>query len=237
MEIVLQFSCLPNSDKVDLNGSGGGFLKLSDNEVLFATGTPSGIETDIEINQYAQRNSSLWGKILKLSLEKDKIKVKMYTKGHRNPQGINQIGKRIFAVEHGPMGGDEINEIKEGMNYGWPIQSLGSHYDSKYINKSYSSPYATQHSLLAFLPSIGISYINECPQVYSKYFSPNECLAVSSMREKAIFLVIFKNESILFYEKIQLNSRIRKFFVQDNTIIAVTDFNGIIVGNLNSLSI
>jgi hypothetical protein len=57
------------------------------------------------------------------------------------------------------------------------------------------------------------------------------------MREKAIFLVIFKNESILFYEKIQLNSRIRKFFVQDNTIIAVTDFNGIIVGNLNSLSI
>ncbi|MGY3569509.1 PQQ-dependent sugar dehydrogenase [Vibrio paucivorans] len=50
--------------------------------------------------------------------------------GHRNPQGIAYDAKtqRLWSIEHGPRGGDEINLIKKGANYGWPITSHGKEY-------------------------------------------------------------------------------------------------------------
>jgi len=235
MEIALQFSCLPNSENADLNGTGGGWLKLSNNTVLLSTGTPTMANVGNKINQTAQSDESLWGKILKLNLVNDKMVVEIFSKGHRNPQGIVKIDKSIFAVEHGPMGGDEINIIKTGKNYGWPIQSLGSQYDLEPINKSYIKPIMTEAPLLSFVPSIGASDINKCPKIYTNYYAPNDCLAVSSMRGKAIDFIVYKNERILFTEKMQFKERIRKFFVQENTIVAVTDFEGVIIGNLSKL--
>lgn len=54
----------------------------------------------------------------------------IWSYGHRNPQGISYdaINKRIWAIEHGPRGGDEINLIKAGANYGWPEISYGKEY-------------------------------------------------------------------------------------------------------------
>ena len=50
--------------------------------------------------------------------------------GHRNPQGIFYDKKldRLWSIEHGPRGGDEINLIKPGLNYGWPVISYGKEY-------------------------------------------------------------------------------------------------------------
>ena len=236
MKIALQLSCLPSAENADLNAVGGGWLKLSNNTVLLATGTPTMANVGDKINQTAQSEESLWGKILKLNLVNDKLMVEIFSKGHRNPQGIAQIGKSIFAVEHGPMGGDEINTIKTGKNYGWPIQSLGSQYDLKPINKSYTKPIMTEAPLLSFVPSIGASDINKCPQIYTDYYAPNDCLAVSSMRGKAIDFIVYKNDRVLFTEKMQFKERIRKFFVRENTIVAVTDFEGVIIGNLSKLN-
>jgi hypothetical protein len=233
MEVVLQLSCLPDPSKVDLNGSGGAWLRLSDSEGLLSTGTPTIAHAGNEINQAAQFDNNFWGKVLKLSLVNDRLVVKVFSKGHRNPQGINRIDKSIFAVEHGPMGGDEINLIKEGYNYGWPLQSFGSEYDLGLINKSFDLNVKNQVPLLSFVPSIGISYINNCPKSYADYYAPNNCMAVSSLRGQAIFLIVHNNDRVLFYEKLQFNSRIRRFFVQDDRIIAVTDSEGIIIGRLS----
>lgn len=54
----------------------------------------------------------------------------IWSYGHRNPQGIVFDGKtnRLWLIEHGPRGGDEINLIKRGANYGWPIVSHGKEY-------------------------------------------------------------------------------------------------------------
>ena len=236
MELALQLPCLPNSENADLNASGGAFLKLSSNTALISTGTPTMVaSSDHEINQTAQSDKSLWGKILQLNIANDKLTVEIFSKGHRNPQGLAKIGENIFDVEHGPMGGDEINIIKKSNNYGWPLQSLGSQYDLESINKSYTKPLATKAPLLAFVPSIGISYIDKCPQIYNDYYAPNECLAVSSLRGKAIDFIVHKDGRVLFTEKLQLKERIRKFFVRGNTIVALTDFKGVIVGNLSKL--
>lgn len=54
----------------------------------------------------------------------------IYSYGHRNPQGIafDAVNQRLWAIEHGPRGGDEINLIRPGRNYGWPVISYGKEY-------------------------------------------------------------------------------------------------------------
>lgn len=54
----------------------------------------------------------------------------IYSYGHRNPQGLafDAKNQRLWAIEHGPRGGDEINLIKAANNYGWPVVSFGKEY-------------------------------------------------------------------------------------------------------------
>ncbi|WP_047042589.1 PQQ-dependent sugar dehydrogenase [Vibrio mexicanus] len=54
----------------------------------------------------------------------------IWSYGHRNPQGIiyDEESESLWSIEHGPRGGDEINLIKRGLNYGWPITSHGKEY-------------------------------------------------------------------------------------------------------------
>ena len=54
----------------------------------------------------------------------------LYSIGHRNPQGMAREAStgRIYAIEHGPKGGDELNLIEAGVNYGWPVITYGKSY-------------------------------------------------------------------------------------------------------------
>ena len=234
LEVLFNFGCV-NAEKVDLNGAGGAHLILSDTEFLLTTGTPTSSHVDNVINQNAQDENSYWGKILKFSYIENSFKVSVYSKGHRNPQGIFATDDQIFSVEHGPRGGDEINKILEGKNYGWPNQSFGSEYDFNMINKSPEFIKNYVDPLFVFMPSVGISYINECPRDYAAYYQPYNCLVVSSMRAESIFFIVFNNNRVLFSESINFGSRIRKFGVIDNRIIAITDYEGVIVGKIKSL--
>ena len=57
----------------------------------------------------------------------------IWTYGHRNPQGLefNPVTNELWSTEMGPRGGDEINHIEPGLNYGWPLFSLGVNYTGK----------------------------------------------------------------------------------------------------------
>ncbi|MDD3787936.1 MAG: PQQ-dependent sugar dehydrogenase [Petrimonas sp.] len=61
----------------------------------------------------------------------------IYSYGHRNPQGtaIHPVTREIWETEHGPMGGDEINLIRPGLNYGWPVISYGINYDGTILTE------------------------------------------------------------------------------------------------------
>jgi glucose/arabinose dehydrogenase len=54
----------------------------------------------------------------------------IWSYGHRNPQGMayDEARKRLWLIEHGPRGGDEINLVLPGRNYGWPVISYGKEY-------------------------------------------------------------------------------------------------------------
>ena len=58
------------------------------------------------------------------------VRPELYSVGHRNPQGmaLEAATGRIYAIEHGPKGGDELNLIEPGVNYGWPVITYGKSY-------------------------------------------------------------------------------------------------------------
>lgn len=60
----------------------------------------------------------------------------LYTLGNRNPQGlsVHPLTDEIWSVEHGPLGGDELNLISAGTNYGWPVITYGSNYDGRPVS-------------------------------------------------------------------------------------------------------
>lgn len=80
----------------------------------------------------AQDPSSDLGKIIRVDLETKHAQ--HWSRGHRNPLGLQfDRSGNLWASEMGPKGGDEINLIRKGQNYGWPLVSEGDHYDGKKI--------------------------------------------------------------------------------------------------------
>jgi glucose/arabinose dehydrogenase len=80
----------------------------------------------------AQDSGNGLGKVFRMSAEGGPAA--MWTRGHRNPLGLAFAPDgRLWEVEMGPQGGDELNLIVEGKNYGWPLASYGSHYDGRDI--------------------------------------------------------------------------------------------------------
>ena len=82
----------------------------------------------------------------------------IYSYGHRNPQGlaIHPATGEIWSHEHGPRGGDEINLVKKGVNYGWPVITRGINYNGKVISNKSEMP-GMEQPLLYWTPSIAPS--------------------------------------------------------------------------------
>jgi glucose/arabinose dehydrogenase len=219
----------------EFNGAGGALLKLNESEFLLGTGVPVKARANSEIYKDAQNDKSYWGKILKLDFSSGNLKISIFSKGFRNPQGITKLDGNLYAVEHGPHGGDEINLIVEGGNYGWPIQSFGSEYDFSKIEKYYTGIKNNKLPLYTFMPSIGISDVSQCPINYDSYYHPFSCLAVSSLRDGSIYFLVFDKNKVFFTERMNFNYRIRKLFVSNDKIFGVTDYAGVITGRLSEL--
>lgn len=86
-------------------------------------------------------------------------KPEIYSYGHRNPQGaaLNPTTGKLWIHEHGPRGGDEVNIIKPGANYGWPLVSYGTNYSGSSVGTGKTSlPYVTEPAH-TWVPSIAPS--------------------------------------------------------------------------------
>lgn len=101
----------------------------------------------------AQRLDDLAGKVLRLTRDgrvpqdnpfvgRDGARPEIWSYGHRNPQGLafNPATGTLWAAEFGPRGGDEVNIIRPGENYGWPEVTHGVNYDGSVISDRRSAP-------------------------------------------------------------------------------------------------
>ena len=120
-----------------------GFLYVSIGE-----GGPSSYGGTSSPNMNAQNVKAEWGKVHRLTadgkipadnpiLPGNNAPTSVYSYGHRNPQGLvyNPLTNEIWEHEHGPRGGDELNVIQKGKNYGWPLVSYGINYDGKAVSE------------------------------------------------------------------------------------------------------
>ncbi len=128
----------------------------------------------------------------------------LYTFGNRNPQGLTQhpVTKEIWEHEHGPRGGDEINIVKKGVNYGWPTISYGINYDGKPIT-NLSKKEGMEQPLHYYLPSIapsGMAFVTG-----DKYPSWKGNLIIGSLRFNYLERVILKDTKVLESRKELLN--------------------------------
>jgi glucose/arabinose dehydrogenase len=85
------------------------------------------------------RNVDL-GKIIHLTAEGQPVGGRFFSMGHRNALGLAFDGAgQLWGVEMGPRGGDELNLIEQGKNYGWPLASYGSHYGGSDIPDNHAA--------------------------------------------------------------------------------------------------
>ena len=119
-----------------------------------------------EPGQMAQDKMGLSGKILRYNADgtvpkdnpfvgKEGYRAEIYTLGHRTPESLvwHEPTKTIWESEMGPNGGDEINVIKAGGNYGWPLVSLGRSYAGPYQPEGFEAE-GMVAPVVNFVPSI-----------------------------------------------------------------------------------
>jgi glucose/arabinose dehydrogenase len=84
----------------------------------------------------------------------------IWSYGHRNPQGLAQhpVTGALYDVEHGPRGGDELNLVEKGRNYGWPLITYGMNYDGTPMTDKTSAP-GMEQPLAYWVPSIAVSSV------------------------------------------------------------------------------
>ena len=82
----------------------------------------------------------------------------IYSLGHRNPLGLwyRESTGELWSTEEGPQGGDELNVIKAGKNYGWPLAGLGRNYDGSIIGQGFSGA-NIEDPVVFWVPAIAIS--------------------------------------------------------------------------------
>jgi glucose/arabinose dehydrogenase len=92
-------------------------------------------------------------------VNKPGVRPEIWTKGHRNPQGlaIHPETGDIWSTEHGPQGGDELNLIQAGRNYGWPVIGYGVNYTTGLAIHSGTHKEGMEQPVNIWVPSIGIS--------------------------------------------------------------------------------
>lgn len=130
--------------------------------------------------------------------------------GHRNPQGLALDSKgQLFNAEMGPRGGDEVNLVKKGLNYGWPIITYGREYYGPSIGQLEKA--GLEQPLIKWVPSISPSGIVFYTADRFNKFKDNLFLATLSGQH--VHRVVFdKNMKILKEEKLfeNLNERFRQ---------------------------
>jgi len=172
-------------------------------------------------NNEPQDGNSNFGKILFKDFKTKKVSI--ISKGHRLILGLAiNDDNSIIATENGPRGGDEINKIILGGNYGWPIASYGRRYDSDYEDnplnyKEDHESYGYIEPIFSFIPSIGISEIIRIPNEFIGNWFNN--YLVASLNKRALFRIKLNKDKnkLLFYEEIYIGSRIRDLKYSNNT--------------------
>lgn len=168
------------------------------------------------------------GKILRVDRKTGDSRI--ISSGHRNPQGLSMSsGGELISTEHAPKGGDEINLIADGRNYGWPNVSMGTVYGTYEFPQKplvegkehggYTPP------ISAFLPSPGIGAI-----IHAEDFNPawDGDLIAATLKARSLFRVR-RWETGSYTEQVYIGDRIRDLDIAGGNLVLGTDSGKVIL--------
>ena len=222
------FDALPA--KSGASNFGGRIVFLADKTIVFSVGD------GFDGREQAQNPRSHLGKLVRLNRDgsvpannpfvgRQDAAPEVYSLGHRNLQGLafDAATQRLFANEHGAKGGDEINLIEPGRNYGWPLATFGVDYTGARITPFTALPGLTP-PLLHWTPSIAPSAL----AIYrgQPFKQWNGDLLSAALAAKAVYRVRLDGNRVVQQEKLfaELDARIRSVNVgPDGFIYLLTD--------------
>jgi aldose sugar dehydrogenase len=181
----------------------------------------------------AQDLSSNLGKIVRINRDgsipkdnpfagKDKARGDIWSVGHRNilSAAIHPTTGDVWAFEMGPLGGDELNVVKAGRNYGWPVVSNGVNYDKSDIpdhdtRKDFEAPARTWTPVIS--PSGALFYDGTM-------FPWKGHVLVGGLSSEGIVRLVLEGEKIAREERIPMKKRIRDVIqAPDGAVLAIVD--------------
>ena len=200
------FNNIFKSDECVTMIQSGRMAKYKDNSLLLSTAADVLIKKN-EMDDKPQSDNSIYGKILELNLDTNNYKI--FSKGHRNILGLYVDKNVILSTENGPRGGDEVNKIIFGENYGWPEVSYGQKYNNNEFYPNSHSEKNFKEPIYAFIPSVGISQITKIGDNFSNKWKDN--FLVASLNGNHLYRMKFnKNfEKVFFIEGIFIGERMR----------------------------
>jgi len=168
-----------------------------------------------------------YGKIFTIDIET--FEAQPYAYGIRNPQGMTfDTRGNLWETEHGPQGGDELNLIRGGVNYGWPLTTFGTQYGRWQwkLNEDQGHHKGFELPVHAWVPSIGISNlvrIEDQPALWK------DDLLISSLKTGSLYRVRLQNDRVMLSEEIKVGERIRDIvLMEDGSVMLWTDSRNII---------
>jgi len=212
---------------------GGRILFDSNGNLLISTGERSNIST----RPLSQSVTAALGKIVRIttngqpapgnpSFSGSNALPELYSIGHRNPQGIalHPITGDLWLSEHGPRGGDEINLVNAGANYGWPTITYGLEYGGQPIGSAIQQQDGLEQPVYYWDPIIapsGITFYkgNRIPEWENNLF-------VGALAGEHIDRLVIKNDKVVGEERLlsDENQRFRDITQgTDNALYAITD--------------
>lgn len=197
----------------------------------------TGERSDLETRQQAQDVNSGLGKIIRITKEGKPVdgnpfigkaghRPEIFSYGHRNPQGlsIHPETKEIWISEMGPRGGDEINLIKAGVNYGWPTITYGIEYSGEKINNGKTQQDGLEQPVYYWDPVLspsGMTFYNgsNMPEWKNNLF-------IGGLSSKHIARIVIENNKVVGEEKLLGNENQRFRDIAQGTngaLYAITD--------------
>ena len=208
----------------------GGGLAISKKNVYLTIGTNSrftGVDFFEDYSEMIEKEGI--SKIVEIDLNDETVRD--YATGFRNSQGITiSPNGKIYTVEHGPQGGDELNLVEDGKHYGFPELTLGVNYGETtwpFLNPDIAKSKRSVSPIYSWVPSIAPSDL-EYNTFYKKIDGLTDCeLVTSTLREESLyFLRLAENcTKIINIEKLYIGERIRKLAInpKDKTFLFTTD--------------
>jgi glucose/arabinose dehydrogenase len=176
--------------------------------------------------QILESTRSILGSLLRVRSDGT---TKIVANGFRNPQGIGYFETlnktQILQSEHGPRGGDELNQITEGNFYGWPDFSFGTQYVPNDPLDSPDVPNTSGTSakpLFSWLPSIGPSKVHQVKSsVLRRYWADSSNgffgdVLVAGMGSQTLYRLRILDSKVVYSEAIYLGFRIRSLVEREN---------------------